>query len=154
MNDGAPGPLGMANLGGVFVLLLIGMVLAVGVAAVEFAMVVPFFILLIMGIVEIGRAMSVQQMLINATREGARVATVDGTTSMEVKQTVIDSLTATGITVTAEMVTVDPDPNSALGNAPITVSVSVPFSEVSWVAASYITANLSASSSMRSERFD
>lgn len=125
-----------------------------GAAAVEFAMVAPFFLLLIFGIVEFGRAMMVKQMLTNATREGARIAVVSGSTKSQAKAAVVDALQIAGVIATPEMVTVDPDPSTAFNNAKITVSVSVPFSNVSWVAGSYIDANLAASTSMRSERFD
>ena len=45
-----------------------------GVAAVEFAIVAPIFFMLVIGIIEVGRAMMVQQVLINASRVGARRA--------------------------------------------------------------------------------
>ena len=45
-----------------------------GVAAVEFAIVAPIFFMLVIGIIEVGRAIMVQQVLINASRVGARRA--------------------------------------------------------------------------------
>ncbi len=45
-----------------------------GAAAVEFAIVAPVFFLLVIGMIEIGRALMVQQVLINASRVGARQA--------------------------------------------------------------------------------
>lgn len=43
-----------------------------GAAAVEFALLVPVLIILVLGIIEFGRAYNVQSTLSNAAREGAR----------------------------------------------------------------------------------
>ena len=103
-------------------------------AAVEFAVVAPVFFLMIFGIVEYGRMVMVQQVLTNASREGARLAVLDGTTFADVDAHVDDYLTASAIDTTGVVVTVNPDPpdNAAFGEA-VTVSVSIPFSEVSWL---------------------
>lgn len=44
-----------------------------GAAVVEFALVVPILVLLVMGIVDVGRAYLVQTTISNAAREGVRV---------------------------------------------------------------------------------
>jgi Flp pilus assembly protein TadG len=49
-----------------------------GQALVEFALVVPWFFLLLLGIIEAGRFISYYEVLHNATREGARYAIVNG----------------------------------------------------------------------------
>jgi len=59
-----------------------------GAATVEFAVVVPIFILLMLGMIELGRALQVQQRLTNASREGARVLTRPDATLDEVTNTV------------------------------------------------------------------
>jgi Flp pilus assembly protein TadG len=51
-----------------------------GAAAVEFAVVAPVFILLVLGMLEYGRMIMVQQVITNASREGARRAVLDGAT--------------------------------------------------------------------------
>ena len=43
-----------------------------GTAAVEFALVAPLLCVMILGMLEIGRALQVQQALTNAVREGCR----------------------------------------------------------------------------------
>ena len=48
-----------------------------GQALVEFALVVPIFLLLLLGIVEFARAWNVYEVLTDAGREGARTAVVD-----------------------------------------------------------------------------
>ena len=45
-----------------------------GAAYVEFAMVLPFFLVFVMGIVEFGRGFNIYHTLTNACREGARLA--------------------------------------------------------------------------------
>jgi Flp pilus assembly protein TadG len=45
---------------------------------VEMALVLPVFMMVLLGIVEFGRAMMVSQLLANASREGARLAIVEG----------------------------------------------------------------------------
>src|SRR4051794_34205705 len=45
-----------------------------GVAAVEFALVLPFLLLLLIGVWELGRMIQVQMILHNAARDGARLA--------------------------------------------------------------------------------
>lgn len=50
-----------------------------GQAAVEFALIVPIFVLLLLGIFDLGRAVYASSTLNNAAREGARQAIVDQT---------------------------------------------------------------------------
>ncbi|MDA1054046.1 MAG: TadE/TadG family type IV pilus assembly protein [Planctomycetota bacterium] len=124
-----------------------------GAAAVEFAVVAPIFVLLLFGMVEYGRMVMVQQMLTNATREGARRAVLDGTTVTNVKTTVQDYLSSGNITVNDNEITVTPDPAAASFGDPVTVSLSVPFSRVSWLPAPMFLGNasMSATSVMRRE---
>jgi Flp pilus assembly protein TadG len=50
-----------------------------GQSLVEFALVIPIFLLIFMGIVDFGRAIFTYNSLSNAARDGARVAIVDQT---------------------------------------------------------------------------
>ena len=45
-----------------------------GAAVIEFAVIGPLLVLLILGVIEFGRMVMVQQILTNASREGARRA--------------------------------------------------------------------------------
>lgn len=75
--------------------------------------------------------MQVQQIMTNATREGARRAMLAGATQSDVKQVVRLALQNSGINVTEEKITVNPsDLNNTANGQPITVSVRIPFSEV------------------------
>lgn len=98
----------------------------------EFAVVAPLFFLLILGMVEFGRMMMVQQILTNASREGARIAVLDNTTTADVVTAVQNYLSSGG--VSGASVTVSPDPpSSAAYGESVSVVVSVPFDQVSWL---------------------
>jgi Flp pilus assembly protein TadG len=60
-----------------------------GVAAVEFAIVLPFLVLLVFGTIDFGLMFYNKQVLTNASREGAR-AGITGITNAEVQQIVWD----------------------------------------------------------------
>ena len=103
-----------------------------GAAVVEFAVVAPVFIMLVFGMIEYGRMVMVQQLMVNASREGARVAVLDGATTSSVQSQVNTFLTNAAIS--GQTVTVNPNPPSSAGyGAPVTVTVTIPFSSVSWL---------------------
>jgi len=74
----------------------------------------------------------IQQILTNASREGARVAVLDGATTAEVTSAVEEYMVTASVSGTDISVSPDP-PDSAVYGAPVTVSVSVPFDQVSWL---------------------
>jgi Flp pilus assembly protein TadG len=103
-----------------------------GAAAVEFAVVLPLFFLLVIGGIELGRAMLVRNSLEEAARAGCRLAAARGGTTADVTNTVATTLNIAKVSGYA--VTVSPNPpTSAAAKAPITVTVSVPYNSVSWV---------------------
>jgi Flp pilus assembly protein TadG len=107
-----------------------------GAAAVDFAIVAPLFFLLVFGMIEFGRMVMVQQILTNASREGARKAVLDGSTATDVTNTVITYMSDAKITINTSNITLNPtNPATANYGDPITVTVSVPFSHVSWLPA-------------------
>jgi Flp pilus assembly protein TadG len=68
-----------------------------GQSLVEFALVVVMFLLLVVGIVEFGRAWNLYQILANASREGARLAALpNGFTSAAAVRTTVQNYLATG----------------------------------------------------------
>src|ERR1043165_5267669 len=89
-----------------------------GAAVAEFAIVAPVFFMMVIGFIEFGRALMVQQVLINASRVGARMASTTGATTTAV-QTAVQSYT-TGVAVPGVTVTVSPDPASAPAGSTIT----------------------------------
>ena len=103
-----------------------------GAAAVEFAVVAPLFFLLIFGMIEFGRMVMVQQVITNASREGARVAVLDGATTAEVTSAVDGYMVSAAVDGVNISVTPNPPSSAGYGEA-VTVSVSVPFDQVSWL---------------------
>lgn len=124
-----------------------------GVAAVEFAMVAPLFLLLVFGTIEIGRMLMVQQTLVNASREGARQAVLEGATQESVTETVADCLKSV-MENPRKYVSVTPDPVAVHSNQPVTVSIVVPFADVSWLPPFFCRGDLQAATTMRSEKLD
>ena len=80
-----------------------------GAAVVEFALIAPIFILLVFGMIEFGRMVMVQQVLTNASREGARLAVLDGTTTSDVTTAVGNYLTNAAINSSQAITTVSPE---------------------------------------------
>ena len=122
-----------------------------GAALVEFALVAPLMILFTMGLIDIGRMTMVKQLLVNASREGARQATLTEATSASVQSGVLQTLSNSGVTGS---VTISPSSlTSASAGTTVTVTVSADANSVSWMGSSmfmfgtYITA----ATSMRRE---
>ncbi len=127
-----------------------------GAAAVEFALIAPVFFLLVFGMIEFGRMIMVQQIVTNASREGARMAVLDGATTGGhdgVNTRVTDYLQEAGIK--GASVTVNPDPPDSAGwGDPVTVTVRIPFSQVTWLPTPMFVGRdmqLSSSTTMRRE---
>jgi Flp pilus assembly protein TadG len=117
-----------------------------GASAVEMAIVAPVFVALIMGQIEASRLGMVAQLLTNAAREGCRMAVVPGNTLTDVQGRVNAVLGGSGISVG----TVTPTPSTwqtAPQGTAITVSLSVPYSQVSWLGTPFFLANATVSSS-------
>ena len=68
-----------------------------GAAVVEFAVIAPLLFMLIFGMLEFGRLIMVQQVLTNASREGARRAVLEQASAAEVETLVADYLTASSV---------------------------------------------------------
>ncbi len=125
-----------------------------GVAAVEFALVAPIFLMLVIGFIELGRALMVQQVLTNASRVGARTAVTLNADDEDVISTTTGY--ASQLATPNVTVVVDPSASSAAAGDIVNVTVSVPFTEVSWMPAPWFLSNvtLTATSAMRKEGFN
>lgn len=101
-------------------------------------MVAPIFILLVFGMIEFGRAVMVQQVLVNASREGARQAVLDGATEQEIQNRVGMYLDSSNIQNETLIYTVngtevsDPTTTAGFGDA-VGVEIQVNFDDVSWM---------------------
>lgn len=122
-----------------------------GVAAVEFAVIAPIFFLMVVGILEFGRALMVQQVIVSAARVGARQAVTLNATTAGVTTAVTDY--ADNAAVPGVSVVVNPSPNSAAAGDIITVTTSVNFDQVSWLPTPWFLGGntLTSASSMRKE---
>ena len=128
------------------------------------ALVLPVFMMIVMGIIEFGRGMMVGQLVTNSARHGARLAAVDGSTNNDVEDAVeqflIDSVgVAPGdatITIEVEPGAGNPDPldnlSVALPKDLVTVIVDVPYDKVGYVAGEWLAGkNLRGRCTMRHE---
>ena len=68
-----------------------------GVALIEAAITLPLILLICVGIFEFGRAYQTWQVLTNASREGARLAVIEGTTDAQIRDRVRAYLTSGGL---------------------------------------------------------
>jgi Flp pilus assembly protein TadG len=128
-----------------------------GASLVEFAVVAPIFFMIVLGIIEIGRACMVTELLTEAARRGCRAGVLEGTSSSAIKQAATDYLTTVGISGDTAGVIVNDAPVDTVDaqNMPayteITVLVTVPVSTVTWVPSWFLSGNLSAQYTMRRE---
>jgi hypothetical protein len=123
-----------------------------GAAVVEFALVAPIFFLLVFGMIEYGRMVMVQQILTNASREGARRAVLDGATTSGVTSAVQSYLQGSSISGATVSVSTNPPIAPDYANS-MTVTVGIPFSQVSWLPSPMFLRNyqMSSSTTMRQE---
>lgn len=115
-----------------------------GIAVVELAVLLPFLVLLLFGIWEVGRLIELNQILVNAAREGGRRAATGAYTNDQTKTAVKNYLKNAGIPTTNADVTVQDktsgvDVSQASQNDQLQVSVSVPFKDVRWIALNAFT---------------
>jgi Flp pilus assembly protein TadG len=89
-------------------------------------------ILLLLGMIECGRMIMVQQSLTTAAREGARTASIEGNSPRAATIAVESFLAGTGIH--GAKITIAPNNTGSVAHGqPVTVSISVPFAKVSWL---------------------
>jgi Flp pilus assembly protein TadG len=128
-----------------------------GVSLVEFACVAPVFFVIVLGIIEIGRACMVTELLTEAARQGCRKAVIEGTSTTTVQNTAVNYLTSVGISGESANVYVNDQPVGAtnLQSVPpyteITVTVTVPVSNVTWTPPFFLSGTLSGQYTMRRE---
>ena len=128
---------------------------------IEFALVLPLLLLVMLGIIEFGFIFQRHEIVTNAAREGARMAVLPGYTEDDVKARVADYLTSGGVPTTATnpVVTSVADTVSAgastMPSRRVTVTYTYTFTFLpdigSMFGASYGTATLTAVSNMRTE---
>lgn len=103
---------------------------------VEFALVSPVFFLFVFGLVDIGRGMMASSLLTNAARSGCRVGVLPGKSNTDVQNAVAATVNGQGLGSPTTTVLVNgaaKNVSSATSGDNITVTVGVPYSEVTWL---------------------
>lgn len=120
-------------------------------AAVEMAVVTPLLLTLLFGIIEYGWMFTIQQQLVTAAREGARTASLPGSTVADVEGRVDQCLAPTGVHGVDVQVPTDNN-----GKPTGEVNLSVPYANVSLLGGYFgpTNFNLVAHSTMRKEGTD
>lgn len=109
-------------------------VLRCGAAAVEFAVVAPLLFSVVLAILEFGRGMMVAETLTAAARAGCRAASLSGATTSIATNIVTSNLTGiTGTTVTMTVNGATKNVSQSVSGDTVAVTVSVPYSSVSWL---------------------
>ena len=93
-----------------------------GMAAVEVAMLLPVFLILLMGVMDAARLFWTQGVVRDAAFEGARMAVLNETTLDQIKAVVQKELTAGGVSQESSVEVGPREPSE-----PVDVTVSVPF---------------------------
>lgn len=107
-----------------------------GAAAVEFAVVAPLLFFLLLGLIEFGRLMMVQQIMTNASREGARksvLANAQWEGAGGVSETVQNYMNSAGIDTGDYSCPMPSNFTSANAGDSIEIQVSVLYGKVSWM---------------------
>ena len=102
-----------------------------GQSLVEMALVLPLLMILLVGVVDVGRAMFAKIAITNASREGARYASRFPADKPGAIDAVRDELELNGLDSALVDVTIDPDPaGNWLKGLPITVSLTYPYGTI------------------------
>ncbi len=97
-------------------------------AVVEMAVVTPLLLTMLFGIIEYGWVFTIKQSMTNAAREGCRLATLQGSTTNQVTDTVEAYLNSTGLQSTDYTVVI----KRAETDDPIEqVTIRVPYKQIS-----------------------
>jgi TadE-like protein len=107
------------------------------VAATEFALVLPFLVLLATGTFEIARGIIVRQVLTDAARKACRNGVNPGRANTDITADANDILTDNSIPTSAATITIlvnglAVDASTAQKGDKLSVKISVPFNQVSW----------------------
>jgi Flp pilus assembly protein TadG len=100
-----------------------------GQSLVEFALVVPLLLLVVVGIIEFGRAWNLSQVVTDSARQGARTSAVlnsDGTATVDSVRNVVRRALASG-NINPDAANIDIDNFQGGTNTPTWVEVSVPY---------------------------
>jgi Flp pilus assembly protein TadG len=133
----------------------LGWAVRAGATSVEFAVVSLVFFMILMGIVEIGRAFMVQHLLTNAARQGCRAGVLQGRSNDQITTVVNSVLQDQGLSGDGVSIQVNDgsaDASSAQSGDEITVKVSVPVDKIGWLpGTTYLFGSMSSQYTLRRE---
>ena len=95
-----------------------------GAALAEFTFVLPIFVILVFGIIQFGLALNRVQAYQAAAREGARVGSLESSSTGDINSAVTNALVGFGV---APTVSISPGLCAGRPGAPITVQVTAPY---------------------------
>lgn len=127
-----------------------------GQSLVEFALLIPIMLVLVIGTAEFGRAWMMRNILTGAAREGARVASVaiDGPSSVLSGRTAaIAVLSSAGISVPPATVTVDPSPPTPFNAVQVDVTYTYSIAITGFIPGLPASFPLTGTATMRRERY-
>lgn len=112
-----------------------------GAVAVEFALLAPLLVMLLLGIMEFGRAYNVQISLTNAAREGVRVMAIDNnqtaalTATKNAADTLSPKLMNSNVTIAFQTIPITtPAPTSCAPGSQVTVTIRYSLSTMTGIA--------------------
>jgi Flp pilus assembly protein TadG len=119
-----------------------------GAVVAEFALIVPFLVVCLNGMAELGQAMLVRQTLNDAARKGCRTGILPNRASSDIINDVNNILSDNNMPTTGSSATVtilvngQPlDASTAGRGDQISVKVSIPFSSVAWTMPIFLSGN-------------
>src|SRR5262245_436502 len=109
-----------------------------GGAAVEFAIIVPILAALMLGMIEVTRAVQVKNVLTDTARSSCRTGIQPGTTTQTIKDNVNTILTANGINPSLATISVlvnnqNVEAAAAKKYDTLSVKIALPIASVNWV---------------------
>jgi Flp pilus assembly protein TadG len=128
-----------------------------GTAAVQFAFCAPVVIFLVLGMIEVGRGLMVSHELASAARNACRIGVLDSKGYGDITAAVDNSLKPQGITgytttVKVNDTVVTPSTFAPNSNDEITVQVTVPVSNITWLpGGTFLRGNLTGQYNLRRE---
>lgn len=97
-----------------------------GQGLLEFALVIPLLMLIVLGLFDLGYAVFIDNMIANAAREGARVGIVRTKTDDDIEARIYAAAPGLNLPSCPSCITIDPSPERTFGS-PITVTVTMTY---------------------------
>lgn len=124
-----------------------------GQALLEFALILPILLMLVLGIIEFGRIWNINQMVSDTTREGARRAVLADqppATEQQVHDFMMQRLWDAHVDTNVVTISFTPVGNFHVSDQPLTVTIQFPYSFMFFTRA-FGTVQITSSFTMRNE---